>query len=201
MKCIIVLALILLTGCATRGLNENEINNLINQYSGQLKYNIVEIANKDIDSHYEFKQELEKIYAEHKVSDINVFKLRPFVINNKIFYPKKYYKEDFASYIGDDDFEWGRFVHENCHILQYQLGLTSKKHPGESYNWKLGLKEQLLSRYPYMIPGPTEIDSQDRLEDFSFEQQCQFFFYWSISEQNPTYASYGKLINDALGSQ
>lgn len=199
-----ILSALLLFGCASRPLTKGETKHIESQLLGFYDSAGTRIKSIAVNEESEFIDELKRLVEDRKevAEKLEVFARVPFVIDDRIYYPKSFYRDDFSSVIDDpiDYLDWGLFAHEACHVFQYQKGLTSEKHNGEAYNWRLGLKEQLWD------PGrdqayevlPSDITEDSELSDFYFEQQCVIFQRWAQDPNNSDTAIYGNLIFKAL---
>lgn len=197
----LTIMLLLFSGCATRSLTTGEIDRLALTYGNHYLTQDTQVTSESVKNNKEFQNELEKLQRIYPFSQYgDLLFTRPFVINNKIYYPKELYWDDFSKARGPIDYlDWGDFIHENCHVFAYQVGLRSAKHDNQRYTWKLGLEEQIY-------PGPNvvyDIDQSDihessELSDFYFEQQCQVFKFWGEDPNNPNNKVYAELIYKAL---
>lgn len=204
----IVMVVILMTGCA-RHLTLGEVVGLQKEFGDFLDYSKIRVVKQSIVKNKEFLDEIEMLRNQNTATFNNGIKIneeqlsqiyaRPFVINNKIYYPESQYQKDFSPFVGL--IVWGTFVHENCHALAYQLGIRSKAHGNKPYHWRLGLWEQLVyGDSAYNIPRPIQIKDTDKLTDFKFEQQCELFKFWAMFDHAEKYEPYGNLISNFFNS-
>tara|TARA_Y100000052_G_C2951385_1_gene87453 strand:+ start:882 stop:2153 length:1272 start_codon:yes stop_codon:yes gene_type:complete len=196
----VVLSACLLSGCATRSLTDGEAQLIEQQMDGVYDSSSTEISSKSVTESQDFKDAFQQLNSGG--ASLPSFNAVPFVINNTIYYPEAIYRDDFSDVVDDpiDYLDWGLFAHETCHVFQYQQGLTSEKHDGQPYTWRLGLKEQLFDpgRADAYTVNPSDITSTSKLKDFYFEQQCVIFERWARDPNNPDTQIYGDLFKKAL---
>lgn len=189
----------ILTGCASRALTENENIGLGVEFENLVVLDEIDIystkASENSKEYLESRKSFESITDKSGLSRI---RQAPFVIDNIIYYPSDLYEEDFYETMGQADLEWPSLVHEVCHVFYYQYGVPSMKHGNKPYHWRLGLWEQIAFEDPYKVPLPSEIDENDILTNYGFEQQCKIFEEWARNRNSDEFKPYGRLINNIL---